>query len=610
MQQMPLYAGPPPGIISPPSHSHPPPLGGANTVPVGPAAAASGGSGHDTGWAGRQQMKTQKATTLFVGSIPNGVTDRWIKMLFEVSRLPSRCAADDVDCETEELVMLTARPPRREHEQTCGQIASFNRPNKAFCFIEFSEPDSVLRALTTLNELELPGLPHGHGHPSKKLKVKADAKTGQFLEEWKAKRDGARDGEHDARASAQIGEVLRRMRDPHYQLPLDPGEARPAYETPAHLKDLTEEELPEEVRGSVLGEIAQFRVTASAREEDKRKREAELARIRQQEQEQARLQQQQQEQAAGDSSRAGPSGSGGGAYEGAQSYRRPVGFVQPTEINGKRREDMDPEERDELEERLRKQKLEEDRQVDAQIAENKYLAKERVRMAKWEKEAERDRLDETRKADEAARFRRRCERWDAEREPFYFERSRWRRQRQGDLAREEAADERDAAEEAAQEEKAKAEAERFLKKQEEEMRKLAEEQRAAGVLLPGAVGSGSLKLTIAQKNLAKEDDVEGAGSAAAAESAAAKVAPALKVSLDAAEEDDIGLRRKKLAKINFNDNKSEAELRVLRADELRRIRAQLPKDVDALLAMTPEWELIQQVRFPCVGCICVGNRTG
>jgi hypothetical protein len=69
---------PPPGALSPSGNA---PLGGANAVSMG-----SSGAPHDLGWAGRQQMQTQKATTLFVGSIPNGVTDRWMKLIFEVSR--------------------------------------------------------------------------------------------------------------------------------------------------------------------------------------------------------------------------------------------------------------------------------------------------------------------------------------------------------------------------------------------------------------------------------------------------------------------------------------------------------------------------------------------
>jgi RNA-binding protein 25 len=259
--------------------------------------------------------------------------------------------------------------------QTCGHIASYNRPNKAFCFIEFSDPDSVLRALTTLNELELPGLPHGEGHPSKKLKVKADAKTGKFLEEWKSKRDSTNDAALDDQAKARIEQVVGNIRDPNYRLPGDSAESKASYETPAHLKDLTEEELPEEVRGSVLGEIAQFRVSASAREEDKRRKEAEMQRIRQAERMRARPPAQAPLGPAS-SNMPGPSRQMG-MGDGPQSYRDPVTFVPTNQMNGVKLDDMNPEERDELEEKMRQEKLAETRRMDAQLV---SVARDKLRI--------------------------------------------------------------------------------------------------------------------------------------------------------------------------------------------------------------------------------------
>ena len=320
------YAGPPPGMPMPLYTGPPPSMPGSGMgLPPPP-----GGMPQDGGWAARTQLQNEKATTLFVGSIPAGVTDRWLKMLFEA----------------------------------CGFIASYNRPNKAFCFIEFLEPDSVLRALTTLNDLELPGLPLTEDNPPKKLKVKADAKTGKFLDEYKSHRDGANDAMLDAEAQEKIQQVVRNMRDPNFSLPGDPADGKAAYETPAHLKDLTEEELPEEVRGSVLGEIAQFRVTATVREEDKRRQEVERAKLQAERAREARQQNQQRPQnGTGSFSGHAPPNGPRAVGDGPQSYLNAPHFASAA-AGGK---DLDPEERDELEEQTRRQADERRRKMDAEL---------------------------------------------------------------------------------------------------------------------------------------------------------------------------------------------------------------------------------------------------
>ena len=211
---------------------------------------------------------------------------------------------------------------------------------------------------------------------------------------------------------------------------------------------------------------------------------------------------------------------------------------------------------------------------------------------RWEKELDRERVDEAHKKEAAERFIRRCERWDPENEPFYYERSRWRRQRQVHLAREEAADAQDEEDEKASEAAAKREAEKFLQQQEEEMKKLAEQQRAAGVLLPGAVESGPLKLTIAPKT--KESTEEDSLHPHATAPLAAAPKTALLGAAD--EDDDAQIRRKKLAPIDFRDTKTEAELMEERLAELKKIRDKLPSDWEGISAMSPNWEFIDSVR--------------
>lgn len=139
-------------------------------------------------------------------------------------------------------------------------------------------------------------------------------------------------------------------------------EKGPAYEVPAHLRDLPPEELPEEHRGSVLSEISMFREQAAKREEAKKLRESELERQRAADRARANM--------SGPGASRGGSGqsmhgtpNGQGYYEGAQSYLKPVGFVpgqggSGTPSEGRPVTDMEPEEQDEDEERRRRERKE------------------------------------------------------------------------------------------------------------------------------------------------------------------------------------------------------------------------------------------------------------
>lgn len=191
---------------------------------------------------------------------------------------------------------------------------------------------------------------------------------------------------------------------------------RPAYEVPAHLKDLPPEELPEEHRGSVLSEIEQFRMAAAAREEATRKRELELE--RQRAAERARRADQQQPH----QSRPSPNGRGS---EGPQSYQRPVPFVQSSR-DEKPAAQLEPEELDELEERRRREEKDAHSRAAAAESERAYLAKERQRIAFWEKEMDKERRDKERTEKDAIALLRKWEDWRdssaSERELFYTDR--------------------------------------------------------------------------------------------------------------------------------------------------------------------------------------------
>ena len=75
-------------------------------------------------------MPGEAASTVFVGGISPGVSDRWLKRLFEVRG----------------YVCLT---------QACGGFLSLKRVTKAFGFVDFASLRDVLRALSVLHDLSL-----------------------------------------------------------------------------------------------------------------------------------------------------------------------------------------------------------------------------------------------------------------------------------------------------------------------------------------------------------------------------------------------------------------------------------------------------------------------
>ncbi|KAL9940514.1 hypothetical protein V8E36_000002 [Tilletia maclaganii] len=468
--------GPPPGISPPGAPPSGPP--GASPIPAAPLGAP------------------EPATTLFVGSIAAGVTDVWLTRLLEA----------------------------------CGQLRQLKRPNKAFGFAEFMDPGSVKRALMTLNGIELPAF--DSGAPAKKLLVKADEKTKKYMDGWESDRTATnQDIINDSEAISRVQSIIKRMQDPNARH--DGADSSiPAYEIPAHLKDLTSEELPEEHRGSVLSEIEQFRQAAAAREEAARKKEIELEKQRAREREE-------RERGSGSgshhSSSAAARGDGINGYHGGghgrfargqdpQSYNRPRNFVAerggPASASTGEAEDdlagLDPEERDEVVETRRKKTKEAEDARAFREAEHRASGRERARISHWERELAREKSDESKRQRERDNMLRLYKTWSEdeaqEKEMFYYDRTRWRHHRRAYRQREQEKDARDQEAESAAAAAAAAEAERFLAQQAAEMAALQERQRAAGILIP-ASGSGGIRLNIAAKK-------DGGAAAAAAGGAA------------------------------------------------------------------------------------------
>ncbi|KAL4403111.1 spliceosomal complex protein [Malassezia pachydermatis] len=185
----------------------------------------------------------ETVSTVFVGGISPGVSDRWLVQLF----------------------------------QACGGYRSFKRVSKAFGFADFTTLRDALRVLHVLHDLELPSMGAERTQPRKKLIVKADEKTSAFLSEFEKTmvRTDA-DALQDAAARSRVDFVLQAMASPN----ADTGEEPERFEIPSHLKDLPVHEIPAERRKDVMSEIEKFRLGAVASDAARRRKELELERQR------------------------------------------------------------------------------------------------------------------------------------------------------------------------------------------------------------------------------------------------------------------------------------------------------------------------------------------
>jgi Spy/CpxP family protein refolding chaperone len=152
-----------------------------------------------------------------------------------------------------------------------------------------------------------------------------------------------------------------------------PQKQEDAYEVPAHLKDLDENELPENQRGLVLDQISLFRDQAAKREADRKKREEQM------EQEKEARRYASAPQAGQGMPGRGPGGPGpsnmrtwgaqraGPGFQeqslkpignGPQSYNKPVGFVKSSDTALS--DDLTDEQREELRVKEKKRRHDEE----------------------------------------------------------------------------------------------------------------------------------------------------------------------------------------------------------------------------------------------------------
>lgn len=480
---------------------------------------------------------------------------------------------------------------------TCGTLVQLKRISPAFGFATFDHPEAVMRAIDLLNTLALP--PPGVSdaveaqEKTKKLVVKADEKTKAFVESYKAQRADRSQFEDDLDNSGRssISQFLETLRRPDALALFADASSANASAVPSHLKDLPPEDVPEEHRSSVLGEIDKFRQASAAREEEKRRRERVLEKERMS-----------GRSGTGAPPPSGPRGAGpainGSSSSDPQSYSDGAAPQFVRSHTERQMQDLDPDEADELEEKRRKELKQRDDERRTQEALSAYSQRERSRLAHWNHIIDDRSIDDQRREKQESHFLQRSESWnqtaEETRELFYVDRQRWRRARGPQLRREMEEDERDAVREVEEAKRVEEETKKFLAIQEEEMRKHMEEQRRAGVLLADGAGMQPLKLKV---NADAAASGPSAGSGQAVGTAAGPGATSgFKMDLDEEDGDKAsgasGLRR---IKVNLSDGMSTAE----RQAAIEKKRLEVRKSLEGLdrvdlYAQSVKWDWVDE----------------
>ncbi|VDC07061.1 unnamed protein product [Peniophora sp. CBMAI 1063] len=419
-----------------------------------PLPSYGGGQGPSMGALAQAQHFSgpqKRAVTLFVGSISGGITDDFLSKLLAA----------------------------------CGPIISFKRlitpANKpqGFGFAEFEDADGALRAITLLNNVELPALEDGC--VNKKLLVKADEKTKTYLDAYvTSKRVTDADTQIQLRAKDAVQTLLSEIFKASDEAATAGSLDRERYVIPPHLHDLHEADLPETQRGLVISEIAQFRERAAKKERERQRAlPATINALA---------------PGPGPGMGGAPVGpangrrewgqpQGGGRAFGAdaqQGYNKPVGFVK--EASGQPGGRTKTDEEAEAERKEARRREEEDSFRDR---ERRYEPRERSRIQALERAIHRERQTSEAEIRDGAELRSHLHVWDddASDELFYTDRQRWRQQRSRRLAAEEKADDEGRRFEEKEADNLRKESEAFLARQMDEVRALADEQRKAGMLL-------------------------------------------------------------------------------------------------------------------------------
>ncbi|KAG8901365.1 hypothetical protein FRB99_005375 [Tulasnella sp. 403] len=489
---------------------------------------------------------------------------------------------------------------------TCGALRSFKRTPTAtgkpgaFGFAEFDEPDAISRALKLLNGIALPSLAEAEG-PAKALKLTADAKTKALLEAYDAqKMETEADTNATSDSQARIDALMSALKEGRTLPSDDQNNKGPEYIVPAHLKDLQEADLPENQRGIVLSEIAQFRERAMKKEKEKMDRERAHPSSRAT-----------NGSGYGSTPPSGPSGYGGqpprertwGKPNGAQPQQTPLAaggksspFVRGSEdrqMSGPDKLAGETEKTDEELEREKRQARARQEEISFRDRERRYEPRERQRIAAIERTLAREAVVKESQERDRAALKASLEAWDDDEsdELFYLERAKWRARRAHALAAENAQDTSSRNLELREAEHLRLESERFLARQMDDLRSLAEEQRKAGLLLVGE-DAGPLRLNMSM-GLGESTGIATPSATAAANAPAAaaiekRVAPPVFGDVDEEEETFGRKRRKGLVKLDFGLADGEEANK----ERLNKLKEGISKDKDILFKFKVRWEAL------------------
>ncbi|KAK4051818.1 hypothetical protein OIV83_002523 [Microbotryomycetes sp. JL201] len=483
--------------------------------------------------------------SLFVGSIADGVSDAWLERIVGAA----------------------------------GPVLTLKRPTPAFGFVEYGDPESVLRALEAVNGVKL----KSKAGQEKALLIKADEKVKARLEEYEKSR--VKDDsttEYLEQTKNDLRQIVERMHaGGSLDAQQDGSSSRQGDSVPSRLNDLDENELPEEQRVVITSEIAMFRERVSKKRGEVEQEAAlpKAAAIAPRRQSQARSWGQATDSQGSPAAKPDP-----------QSFNKPIGFVaQGTQLD------------DEEKERERIERARKEAEAAYKDRERRVENQERMRIKNVERQQDRDRQNDEREARDRKIMSERLEDWDDDkemdrgRESFYADRQvclkrrqgpafglqRWRAQRRQNRQREQEADERD-------------------RKREQEQ--LAAASKASDDFLSADffAGMGGNGTQGGLKPANGDEPVVKLSFGSVAKPAPKPAAPARPAVLMSGDDEEEGKRKRELIPLSYSDDEEDIKEQVAnmsrseRDRKAREIVDRVPRSKDALWDYKIRWNVVNE----------------
>ncbi|GAA5870360.1 hypothetical protein JCM3774_002709 [Rhodotorula dairenensis] len=497
--------------------------------------------------------------SLFVGSIVDGLENGWLEKILAVA----------------------------------GPVTSFRRPSPPFAFVEYGEPESVLRCLEVVNAAKI-RMPSG---AEKELLVKADEKTRGRLDEYEKERVQNQDfADMTQQAKDDLATILSRIAsgDPISGAAVAPRgddeDEDGGPKIPQHLKDLAPEDLPENHRATTLSSIAQFRQAAVKKAQSKYDIDRQLEERRHAQMNQRPPPSAQHRSSYSSQGPAGspPMGPAAAAAADPQSLNRPVAFVGGAEGSASAEPAPEPVLDDAERERERAEREFRRQEAIFLQRERQFEHRERSRIAAWERDQVRERGMAEQEERDRAYMAEKLALWDDDREAergrelFYIDRVRWRSQRKALRTREAEADARDREHEARQLAALNDRSDSFLAQHADLL---------ASSLPPGASnGTGG-------STPAPGAGVKLSFNAAAAKPAAQEAPKARPTALALEDEEETTTKKRELIPLEYSDDEDAPKPRMTRTEMERKAREiddKVPTTREGLWAFKIRWKRLSE----------------